>query len=408
MTVTTSLWRNRDFTLLWSGQLVSTLGTRITLLAFPLLVLAETDSPAKAGLVGFAQTLPYLLCYLPAGALVDSWNRKRVMLAADAGRAVALGSIAVALALDVLTLGQLVVVAFIEGALFVFFQLAEAAALPHVVPAAQLPAALAQNEARLQAAELAGQPLGGLLFGIGRLVPFAVDAVSYLVSFVTLIFVRPDLQTQRERTPIRLRADIAEGVRWLWRQRFLRGLVVMIGVTNLVYNALTLAMIVRLRELGASPGLIGLVLGLVGAVAMLGAVLAPALRRALPPMVVVIGSLWVWAAVFTALVLPTDPIVLGVVAAASGLLGPVFNVVVTSYRYALTPDRLQARAQSVGRLVAWGTIPVGTLAGGVLVQATGARPALAVIGAAMALTAAATTAVPTVRNPPVLADAVPR
>jgi MFS family permease len=408
VTVTTSLWRNRDFTLLWSGQLVSTLGTRITLLAFPLLVLAETDSPAKAGLVGFAQTLPYLLCYLPAGALVDRWNRKRVMLAADAGRAVALGSIAVALALDVLTLGQLVVVAFIEGALFVFFQLAEAAALPHVVQAAQLPAALAQNEARLQAAELAGQPLGGLLFGIGRLVPFAVDAVSYLVSFVTLIFVRPDLQTQRERTPIRLRADIAEGVRWLWRQRFLRGLVVMIGVTNLVYNALTLAMIVRLRELGASPGLIGLVLGLVGAVAMLGAVLAPALRRALPPMVVVIGSLWVWAAVFTALVLPTDPIVLGVVAAASGLLGPVFNVVVTSYRYALTPDRLQARAQSVGRLVAWGTIPVGTLAGGVLVQATGARPALAVIGAAMALTAAATTAVPTVRNPPVLADAVPR
>jgi MFS family permease len=407
VTVTTSLWRNRDFTLLWSGQLVSTLGTRITLLAFPLLVLAETGSPAKAGLVGFAQTLPYLLCYLPAGALVDRWNRKRVMLAADAGRAVALGSIAVALALDVLTLGQLVVVAFVEGALFVFFQLAEAAALPHVVLTAQLPSALAQNEARLQAAELAGQPLGGLLFGIGRLVPFAVDAVSYLVSFVTLIFVRPDLQTQRERTPIRLRADIAEGVRWLWRQRFLRALVVMIGVTNLVYNALTLAMIVRLRELGASPGLIGLVLGLVGAVAMLGAVLAPALRRALPPMVVVIGSLWVWAAVFTALVLPTDPIVFGVVAAASGLLGPVFNVVVTSYRYALTPDRLQARAQSVGRLVAWGTIPVGTLAGGVLVQATGARPALAVIGAAMALTAAATTAVPTVRNPPVLADAVP-
>src|SRR3989442_8879571 len=154
------LRRNRDFILLWSGQAVSTIGTRVSSLAYPVLVLALTHSPAKAGFVGFAQTLPFLLFYLPAGALVDRWNRKRVMLVADAGRAFALGSIAVALALDRLTLTQIAVVAFLEGSLFVFFQLSESAALPHVVPREQLATALAQNQAREQGADLAGRPLG--------------------------------------------------------------------------------------------------------------------------------------------------------------------------------------------------------------------------------------------------------
>jgi MFS family permease len=129
-----SLWRNRDFILLWSGQAVSTIGTRITGVAYPLLVLAETHSPAKAGIVGFAQTLPYMLFYLPAGALVDRWDRKRTMIVADGGRTLALGSLAIALALDDFTFAQVVIVAFVEGTLFVFFSLSESAALPQVVP----------------------------------------------------------------------------------------------------------------------------------------------------------------------------------------------------------------------------------------------------------------------------------
>src|SRR6266436_6068416 len=121
------LRRNRDFILLWSGQAVSTIGTRVSSLAYPLLVLALTHSPAKAGIVGFAQALPYMLFYLPAGALVDRWNRKRVMLIADAGRALALGSLALVLAFGSLSLAQIIVVAFVEGSLFVFFSLAESA-----------------------------------------------------------------------------------------------------------------------------------------------------------------------------------------------------------------------------------------------------------------------------------------
>src|SRR5204863_5346880 len=111
----TPLRRNRDFILLWSGQVVSTVGTRVTAVAFPLLVLAQTHSPAKAGLVGFAQTLPYMLFYLPAGALVDRWDRRRTMIVADAGRTLALRSLAIALAFGDFTFAQVFVVAFVEA-----------------------------------------------------------------------------------------------------------------------------------------------------------------------------------------------------------------------------------------------------------------------------------------------------
>jgi len=399
-----SLWRNRDFMLLWTGQVVSTVGVRVTSLAFPLLVLATTGSPAMAGLVGFAQSLPFLLCYLPAGAYVDRWDRKRVMLVSDAGRALAIGSVAVAVATDTATLPLLMAAAFVEGALFVFFQLAEASALPHVVPRSQLNQALAQNQAREQGAELAGQPLGGVLFGVGHMLPFVFDALSYVVSFVTLCFVRPKLQDEREPVSTRVRTEIAEGVRWLWHQRFLRAMVSLIGVTNLAFNALTLTLIVRAQQLGASPAQIGLVFAGYGGAAILGALAAPALQRWLPGGVVVIGSLWLWAAAFALVAVAATPLWLGVVAALTAPIGPVFNVVVSAYRYALTPDRLQARVLSVGRLVAWGTIPIGTLGGGLLLEAVGAVPTVLVLAAILTAVAITATALPVVRTPPSLDD----
>src|SRR5207253_146969 len=250
--------RNRDFVLLWSGQVVSTLGSEVSGLAFPLLVLSLTGSPAQAGVVGFARALPYLLVYLPAGALVDRWNRKRVMLTADAGRALAIGSVAMWLAVGRPPVAWLAVVSFVEGALFVFFQLAESAALPHIVPKEQLPLAIAQNQARVQGAQLAGGPLGGVLYGAARLLPFAADAASYAVSFVSLLFVRPALQEARERPPTRLRSEVAEGMRWLWNQPFLRTATLLVAGTNFVHQGLFgIVLIVRARELGASPALLG-------------------------------------------------------------------------------------------------------------------------------------------------------
>lgn len=393
--------------LLWTGQVVSTVGTRITSLAYPLLVLSMTGSPLLAGVVGFAQALPFLVVYLPAGALVDRLDRKRVMLVADGIRAAALVTVVAGLVGDWLTLVHLVIVVFVDGACFVFFQLAEGAALPHIVPRHQLPTALAQNQAREHGAELAGQPLGGALFTIGHVVPFVVDAVSYVLSFVGLLFVRPVLQGSREPSTRGLFAEIAEGLTWLWRQRFLRAVLGLIGATNIVLNALPLVLIVRAGQMGASPAFIGLLLAFSGVAAILGSFAAPWLHRRLPTTLVVVGALWVWAIGTAVLVVMPVPLWLGIAAGAPSLIGPLFNVVVGSYRYALVPDRLQARTQSASRLITWGTIPLAPLIAGILLQGIGSTGTLLVLGALMVAVAITATASRTVRNAPRLADLPP-
>lgn len=216
------LWKNRDYVLLWSGQTVSIIGTQVSMIAFPLLVLALTNSPIQAGLVSAAQTLPYLLFTLPGGALVDRWDRKRVMLAGNVVSGLALASVAIALPLGALTIAQIAVVSFVVGTCAVFFGLAEAGALPRVVPKAQLAAAVAQNQMQYSIGGIIGPPLGGALYSASHLLPFAVDAGSYAISGLSLTAVRARLQGDRESGRSSLRAEIAEGLTWLWRHPLIR------------------------------------------------------------------------------------------------------------------------------------------------------------------------------------------
>jgi Transmembrane secretion effector len=401
------LRRNRDFMILWSGQVVSTLGMRVTTLAYPLLALTLTGSPLIAGLTGFAQALPFLLLYLPAGALIDRLDRKRTMLFADGIRAVILGAIALALALDSLPAAWIPPAVFLDRACFVFFQVAESAALPHIVTRRQLPTALAQNQARELGAGLAGQPLGGILFAVSHLLPFAADALSYAVSFASLLFVRPDFQEHSERSKTRLVHDIAEGLAWLWHQRFLRVALALTGATNLALNALPLVLIVRARDMGAGPALIGVMLAFPGAAAIAGAIAAPWLQRHIPGPVLVIGSLWLWGLGTSVLIWMPTPVAIGAAAGAYSVAGPVFNVVLQSYRYALAPDRLLARSVSAARLITWGTIPFASLVAGSLLQATGSTTSLVVIAAIMLAIAITGTALPQIRQAPRLQELHP-
>jgi MFS family permease len=394
------LWRNRDFLLLWTGQVVSTLGTRISGLAYPLLVLAVTGSPARAGLVASAQAAPFLIWFLPAGALVDRWSRKRIMLAADAGRAVALASVAVAVVLGRITIGHLMVVAFVEGTLFVFFLLAETAALPHVVPKPQLPTAIAQNQARDQGADLAGQPLGGFLFGLGHAMPFAVDAVSYVVGLALVAPIRRTLEEERAPERRHLLTEISEGVRWLWRQHLLRALVAIASAGNLAFSALGLTIIVRATDLGASSTAVGVLLGLFGVGAIAGALVAPSVQRLVAPNVVMLGALWWWVAQMVAFALASTVLVLGAVYTVGALMGPIFNTTNTAYRYALTPDRLQGRVGGVSRMIGWGTRPVGALLGGISLETLGAVPTFVALATWLAIVATASTASRQIRRAP--------
>jgi MFS family permease len=400
-TPTVPLWRNRDFTLLWSSQVVSTVGTRVTSVAYPLLVLLLTGSPALAGVVGFAQTLPFLLLYLPGGAWVDRWDRRRTMVVCEVGRMVALGSIAVTAVvggIHAVTIAQLVAVAFVEGSLFVLFDLAEGAALPRLVPAGQLPTAVAWNQARTQGADLVGQPLGGLLFAIAPALPFAFDSVSYLVSGGAVAAIRTRLQGERAATADRLRTRIAEGVRFVRRSAFLREMVMIVGWMNLVFNGTFLVLIVRAQRLGGSPGQIGLMLAAYGLGGILGAIAAPALQRRLPGRVVLVTIAWLWTALGIALAFAPSLVWLAVLVFVLNLFGAPYNVVVAARMYQLVPEEIFGRVRSVGRIVAWGTIPVGTLLGGLLADRFGAGPALLVLGLGMVPIAIASSVSPGMRS----------
>jgi Na+/melibiose symporter-like transporter len=322
------------------------------------------------------------------------------MLVTEAGRAAALGSLAVTLALGSTPFAQIVVVAFVEGSLFVFFRLSEGAALPRVVPREQLPTAVAQNQAREQGADLAGQPLGGALFGISHVLPFLFDALSYAASFVSLLFIRRSFQEVRESRATHLLAEIKEGVTWLWNQTFLRMTILLVTVTNFVWSAIYLSLIVRAQELGASPGVIGLMLAFGGAGALLGALAAPWLQRRIHPKLVVIASLWLWAITAPALALVPSVLAIGIVWGVTTIAGPVFNVCLSSYRYALVEDRLLARVQSAALVVSWGAVPLGQLAAGLLLEGTGAVTTILAIAGLNLVAAVLATGARSIRNAP--------
>lgn len=367
------LWRNRDYMLLWSGQLVSTTGSAASGLVFPLLILSVTNSPAAAGIASALFMLPYALFSLPAGALIDRWDRKRVMIITDVLRGLVFAAIPVALFFNALTVWQLYVSAFLEGTLFVFFNLAEVAALPRVVDKAQLPNAAAQNQASSTGAWIIGPSVGTFLYqNVARMAPFIADAISYFISAFSLAFIKADFQ--RERTPREnssLRAEIMEGVRWLWAQPLLRFMALLGCGINLVLASHSLTLILLAKRQGASDALIGTLFSIGAVGGLLGALIAARLLKRLGLGATIIGSMWVLALTYPLYLVSPNLLVLGIVTGIIYLIIPVLSVATLSYRAAMVPDELQGRANSVFRLVSWGSQPVGALLAGILLEQRG-------------------------------------
>ncbi len=370
-TSTPSLWRNRDYMLLWSGQLISSVGSQVSQLAFPLLILALTHSPALAGLAGALRALPYLIFSLPAGALIDRWDRKRVMILCDTVRALALGSIPLAFALGHLTIIQLYIVSTVEGTLFVFFNIAEAACLPRVVAKTQLPAATAQNQATDGITALAGPSLGGILYAFGSALPFLIDAISYLASVLSFFFIKTHFQEKRTAAPRKLWIEIWEGLHWLWQQPLIRFIAILTGGSNLIFSGYALIVIVLAQGMHAPSFLIGIIMAISGLGAILGAIVAPYFQRRFTFGQVIIASCWFMAIAMALYLVAPNLIVLGIVALFSFISGPIYNVVQFSYRSALIPDELQGRVNSVFRLIAFGGQPLGLALIGWLIQTAG-------------------------------------
>jgi len=388
-----ALCRNRDYMLLWSGQVVSTLGSSASYVVYPLLILAITDSPAAAGIAAALGNLPYLVFSLPAGALIDRWDRKRVMISCDVGRAVTVASIALALWLDVLTVWQLYIAAFVEGSFFVFFNIAEVAALPRVVSKDQLPQAAAQNEAAFAAAHIVGPSFGTLLYQwLGRAAPFVADTISYVASVVSLMLIRtPFREAPPAPAKMNLRGEIAEGLRWLWGQPLIRYMAFLTGSINLVNAGTGLIVILLAQELGARPVDIGLIFSIGGIGGILGSLVGGRVQKRFTFGQAIIALMWIEALLFPLYAIVPQYLLLGVVFALMYFVGPIYNVVQFSYRLALIPDALQGRVNSTFRLLAFGMMPIGAALSGFLIERVGVIPAVVVFSLWYVLLAIMTT-----------------
>jgi MFS family permease len=397
------LHRNRDFVLLQSGQTLSTIGSESAALAYPLLVLAVTHSPAQAGVVGFARIVPWALFGFIAGVAADRLDRKRLMIVSDVVRAAAAASLVVAFWLGHLTVVQIAVVAFVEGTLFVFFNIAELGALRSVVAARQLPQAAAAEQARWSTVTLVAPPLGGALFGLGRALPFVANGLSYVFSLATLLAIRTPFQEERERDATPVRAQLAEGLRWLWGHRFFRDSALLFSLTNLVYEALFLVLIVVGRRQGLSGAEIGGLFATFGVCSLVGSVFAPRIVRAVSMRTLLVAGFWAQLGFAAFLLKPNVYVLLGG-SIPFAVLTPAGNAAVIGYRTAMVPDRLTGRVGGVARTIALCTAAFGPLSAGFLLHAYSARTAVAVYAALMLVLALAGTTNPSIRNAPSLRE----
>jgi MFS family permease len=379
-----SLWRDRNFLTLWSGQALSQFGAQITELAIPVLaVLVLGATEWEVGLLGAAQMAAFLLVGLPAGAWIDRMRKRHVMIWADLVRAVALGSIPILWLLGVLHIGQLIAVALVMGVATVFFDVSYQSIIPSLVRPSQIAEANGKLESTNQLAGLAGPAAGGALVGI-LMAPFAIVATvgTYLASFVALLLTRDHEQPHAREDRRPLAREIGEGLAWVFGNPWLRRIVATTGVSNLFSTlSFTLLPLFLLRELGLSPAAMGVIfsLGAIGGLA--GAVATPHIVRRLGEARAIPVSAIGFSVVALALpVAATVPQIAFALLVAQSFVASftvlVYNITQVTFRQRVTPGRLLGRMNASIRFCVWGVMPLAALAAGGLGAWLGVVPTM--------------------------------
>ena len=393
---TGGLWRHPDFLKLWSAETISQVGSQVSNLAIPLVAILVLDASAfEVAALGTALFLPFIFFTLPAGVWVDRWPRRPILIAGDLGRAVLLATIPLAYVADVLTLAQLFVVGFLYGACTVFFDVAYQSYLPLLVEREQIIEGNSKLEISRSAAQIAGPGFGGILIEIFT-APYAVlvDALSFLGSGLFVLSIRnraePHVAAAAASDRPSLWTDLKEGLRFVLGNPYLRAQAGCTATSNFFFlMAFSIVLVYYVRVLDLSPGVIGIVLSIGSIGSLVAAFTASRLtsRFGLGPTTVAAAFLQGPALLLVALAPQAAPIPMLV---ASGLLTGfvivVYNINQLSFRQAICPERLQGRMNSVMRFIVWGTIPLGSLTGGVLATWIGLRETIAIgaIGAGSA------------------------
>ncbi len=400
----TSYWelaRNRDFTILWTGETISQLGSMMSLFVFPLIGYHLTGSTLVAALLEGAGLLGIVAMMLPGGLLADRFDRRTLMMGANATGAVLYGSLVLAGVLGALTVPHLAVVALLTGVAQGVFQPAEMGAIPQVVDSEDLSTAFSQNQARQHVASLLGAPLGGLLYAVRTWAPFAVDAVTYAVSCLTLSRIRTDLRPEpREGAPTRPVEQVKEGYRFIRHQPFFRTLLVWSATGNLLVNACFFVVTMRLIREGYPAGQIGLVSTAAGIGGILGALAAPYVIDRTRTGVLTVGVAWMCVVPLLPLVWWSTPLAACTSVFFLLLLIPAGNAGIGAYRAAMTPEDLQGRVGSAMAFVSMSVMPLAPLLGGWLLSDLGGSRAVALLVVGTGLGALIPTLSRTIRSVP--------
>jgi MFS family permease len=388
------LWAHGDFLRLFAAQSVSLFGSEITVIALPLTaVLLLGASPAQMGLLAAAGTVPYVLFGLFAGVWVDRLHCRSVLVAADFGRALLLGSIPLAAVFGVLHMEHLLLVALLAGILSVFFDVAYQSYLPELVDRSQLADGNGKLEASKSIAEMAGPILGSGLLQIAA-APFAVgiDAVSFLFSGLFLRSIRASSAPKATAARSGMLAEVGLGIRLVLRHRLLGPIAACSATMNLFYQMLSAVYILYVTvELQLPPAWIGIIFGIGSLAALAGAMLASRLadRFGMGATLMLSTIVSGLAALGLALTQPGPITLLALIAAQMlmMLFVPVYNINQLSLRQSITPAGLRGRINATNRCLVWGTMPIGSLLGGLLGQAIGLQPTIAVAATGMLLAA---------------------
>jgi MFS family permease len=360
----------RAFRLLLGGSTVSMLGSRVSTIAYPMLVLYFTGSPLYAGFAVFAATAPSILVYIPAGALVDRWDPWRTMLVSEIGRGLAIGTVVTSLAVHWRNVWLIIAMAMLEEILEIFGTLAERRYVCGLVGPEQTSSALVRTEARTHVVVLAGRPLGGLLFESQPIWPFFADLASFAVSITALAGVPRKRQARSTRVPIsKLVEDAREGLRLLRDDRFGRHAILLASGMTLISQALIMVFLAEAHTRHLSSTVIGIVLAASGLGGLLGAtigakipILSKHSRIRIQPFVWLI-ALFVLAISGQSWQIPCMAFVMLVL----GFTGAMGNIEVDTYMVKKFPDAMRARVMSIDRLAKFAACAVGPAFGGVMV-----------------------------------------
>lgn len=400
---TGTLRHNRDFRVFLAGSTVSVLGSRLTTIAYPMLVLWLTRSPVYAGLAVFAATVPSIMFYIPAGALADRRDPRRTMLWAEISRGAAVTLIVFTVLLHRSSVLLIIGLATIEKILEVFAGLADRRYIMGMVEPQDASAALVRSEARTHIAVLAGRPLGGLLFESGPVLPYIADLISFVVSVYTLCFLGRSVEKKPESTrKVAPSGDVFSGLNWAARDKYLRYALPFGSIVTFLTQALIIIFISDATARRVAPVMIGLVLGASGAGGALGALVGGKVRI-LSGYSRLALQLLIWAGSFFALSVVTTSGRVWCMAVAMlmmSIAGAMSNIELDTYVAWHAGDAL-ARVTSVGRLLCFAAAAVGPAVGGLLAGTLGPHAAVLALFVVTLALAAFGWSVPSARRAPV-------